>query len=401
MQRYLPRLRARARIGQNLAPGRSSLDLAELRPGTQSQIDGFCSLLHLNNTLDYSSLLLHDMRSLIPLHLVQAILALADPTTTADDSPGFSCPAFAGHAGQTPFEFRLGLVHPRCLPGEESVALIESETMPVSAGSFESFEEWKARQQVDMSASAAREAQTRADDNDTDVQTEPLNLTESPDIAKTAAPPPPLPPPGEKKGHRYNYASPDCSSRVLTSSPATQHASSLLHKSKDRYMLTPCKADQHYVVVELCDEIRIQAIEIAVWEFFSGVVRNIKLSVGGEETEDWKVVGDWIGKNVRGVQVSLSSLHTLTLLPDREARDGLTRHDQLLHPARANTPDIYTPRANKFPPLHTPGLPELLRNGVLLPRKPAEGLRPEPDGGIQGRTSAECRSEVGGRRRAQ
>lgn len=72
-------------------------------------------------------------------------------------------------------------------------------------------------------------------------------------------------------------------------------------------MLTPCRANEHYVVVELCDEIRISAIEVAVWEFFSGVVRSVRLSVGGEETEDWKPVGEWIGKNVRGVQVSIAS----------------------------------------------------------------------------------------------
>jgi hypothetical protein len=117
--------------------------------------------------------------------------------------------------------------------------------------------------------------------------------------------------------NKYNYASPDCSARIHSSSRLTQHASSILHKSRDRYMLTPCKADEHWVVVELCDEIRIEAIEIAVWEFFSGVVREVKVSVGGAEEDDdrdgeepsgissiWEDVGTFIGKNVRGVQVS-------------------------------------------------------------------------------------------------
>lgn len=126
---------------------------------------------------------------------------------------------------------------------------------------------------------------------------------------------------------KYNYASPDCSARIHSSSPSTQHASSLLHKSRDRYMLTPCKADQHWVVVELCDEIRVEAIEIAVWEFFSGVVRDVRISVGGADEEEegddddddttgspkdrtnkWEEVGSFVGKNVRGVQVSLPCL---------------------------------------------------------------------------------------------
>lgn len=127
-------------------------------------------------------------------------------------------------------------------------------------------------------------------------------------------PPNPPPPPRHTIGtppRKYNYASPDCSARIHSSSPLTQHAPSLLHKSRDRYMLTPCRANEHWVVVELCDEIRIEAIEIAVWEFFSGVVRQVQVSVGdgdgdgGDRDGDgggWKQVGSFIGKNIRGPQ---------------------------------------------------------------------------------------------------
>ncbi|WVQ74004.1 hypothetical protein IAR50_003585 [Cryptococcus sp. DSM 104548] len=117
--------------------------------------------------------------------------------------------------------------------------------------------------------------------------------------------------------NKYNYASPDCSARIHSASPQTLHPSSLLHKSRDRYMLTPCRAHEHWVVVELCDEIRIEAVEIAVWEFFSGVVREVRVSVGGEDEEEdeddpdddvqgrgqrWKEVGSFVGRNVRGPQ---------------------------------------------------------------------------------------------------
>lgn len=125
--------------------------------------------------------------------------------------------------------------------------------------------------------------------------------------------------------NKYNYASPDCSARVLAFSSLTQHASSLLHKSRDRYMLTPCKAHDHWVVVELCDEIRIQAIELSVWEFFSGIVRDIKVSVGTELEDDldWVTVDTFVGKNIRGAQVggsrdladSARLLHSISLPP--------------------------------------------------------------------------------------
>jgi hypothetical protein len=70
-------------------------------------------------------------------------------------------------------------------------------------------------------------------------------------------------------------------------------------------MLTPCKADQHWVVVELCDEIRIESFEISIWEFFSGIVRDVVLSVADDvDTPSWDKVGSFVGRNVRGVQAS-------------------------------------------------------------------------------------------------
>ena len=99
----------------------------------------------------------------------------------------------------------------------------------------------------------------------------------------------------------YNFASPDCSARIHSSSPQTQHASSLLHKSRDRYMLTPCKADQHWVTIELCDEIRVEAVEISMWEFFSGIVREVQLS-GGNDEDEYTFVGNFTTKNARGSQ---------------------------------------------------------------------------------------------------
>ncbi|TXT08980.1 hypothetical protein VHUM_02454 [Vanrija humicola] len=202
---------------------------------------------------------------------------------------------------------------------------------------FESFEEWKRRKEAeeeddddeycepedDAQSEGADEGASLPRSRDTTNDSEALAKTDaappsipveinSSTLGSTAAPGPNTPPAGGTDSkplplpHRYNYASPDCSARVLSSSPQTQHASSILHKSRDRYMLTPCRAQQHYVVVELCDEIRIEAMELAVWEFFSGVVREIRLSVGDEEAGDgpgaWTEVATFVGKNVRGVQ---------------------------------------------------------------------------------------------------
>ena len=205
---------------------------------------------------------------------------------------------------------------------EESSVDVESSTSVT--GSQSSTGDLSATSSPQQSAGANDTAQLENNENSNSARTSD---------SKSASSNPSLKPPSDAvespKPHsfsKYNYASPDCSARIHSFSPSTQHASSLLHKSRDRYMLTPCKADQHWVVVELCDEIRVEAIEIAVWEFFSGVVRDVRVSVGGaDEDEDddsddddndkevsgsskdrtnkWVEVGSFVGKNVRGVQV--------------------------------------------------------------------------------------------------
>lgn len=126
-------------------------------------------------------------------------------------------------------------------------------------------------------------------------------------------------------------------------------------------MLTPCKTDEHWVVIELCDEIRIEAIELAVWEFFSGVVREVKVSVGEEDEVDsgeWVEVGAFVGKNVRGAQVR-------------------TRK------SRSSPVDLRVTSADFISPFRPLGIPFLLRNRVLLSCVARQGLRNEPNGGIQ------------------
>ena len=90
----------------------------------------------------------------------------------------------------------------------------------------------------------------------------------------------------------------------------TRSPGALLHKSRDRYMLTPCSSKSHYVVIELCDEIRIDTLEVGNFEFFSSRVREVRVRAGesegegGDDEEDWKDLGTFKMENVRGMQVS-------------------------------------------------------------------------------------------------
>lgn len=107
---------------------------------------------------------------------------------------------------------------------------------------------------------------------------------------------------------RFNYASLDCSARVHTAHREAKSPSSILSSKKDKYMLSPCnpkhEGDKHFVVVELCEDIMIDTVQLANFEFFSGVFKEFTVSVAKTYTT-WTVAGTYKAKNIRGVQVRL------------------------------------------------------------------------------------------------
>jgi hypothetical protein len=110
---------------------------------------------------------------------------------------------------------------------------------------------------------------------------------------------------------RFNYASLDCSARVHKAHKGAKHPSNILSSKKDRYMLSPCKTngEKQFVIIELCEDIRIDTVQLANFEFFSGVFKDFTVSVAetswkDDSDEGWTVAGTYKAKNVRGVQVS-------------------------------------------------------------------------------------------------
>lgn len=102
---------------------------------------------------------------------------------------------------------------------------------------------------------------------------------------------------------RFNYASLDCSARVHDTHKSAKSASSILSSKKDRYMLSPCAEKKQFVVVELCDDIRIDTVQLANYEFFSGVFKEISVSVSKTYTSPLVPAGTFRANNTRGVQV--------------------------------------------------------------------------------------------------
>ncbi|KAG6875838.1 hypothetical protein C0992_002122 [Termitomyces sp. T32_za158] len=114
---------------------------------------------------------------------------------------------------------------------------------------------------------------------------------------------------------RFNYASSECSARVHLAHRGAKSPSSILSSKRDRYMLSPCNAGKQFVVVELCEDIRIDTVQLANFEFFSGIFKDFKLSVAKTDVTAegaFTDAGVFRAKNVRGVQ----SFHPPTSLRD-------------------------------------------------------------------------------------
>lgn len=109
---------------------------------------------------------------------------------------------------------------------------------------------------------------------------------------------------------RSNYALFECAAMVHRASKGTKAASSILVEKKDRYMLTPCSVEPKFVELELCDEIRIDTIVLANFEFFSSMFKTFTIRVSQNypgRPDEWHDLGTFRARNMRGVQVSCLS----------------------------------------------------------------------------------------------
>lgn len=180
-----------------------------------------------------------------------------------------------------------------------------------------SFEEWKSKQYNTGLQSVPAKSKVDASDNDSPSRTNVHNADVSsidaqllPDLSYTASDDA-LPPHFRVPiTDRFNYANLDCSARVHMTHKSAKSASSILSSKKDKYLLSPCGDDVQFVVVELCEDIRIDTVQLANFEFFSGVFKDFSVSVAKTYTgtdEGWTPAGTYRAKNIRGVQVRFFS----------------------------------------------------------------------------------------------
>ena len=235
---------------------------------------------------------------------------------------------------------------PTPIPSGHTSSDTESESdSPLDNAKFLSFEEWKKQNLAKIGQSPENVGQRRASTGDGRKRTPPINnvldsLGEDNEIdidfgfgpgkhedppsrwssqvtedAKSGSLLPDESVASESKGERkdagttskerFNYASFDCAATVLKTNSQCKSSSSVLVENKDSYMLNECAAENKFIIVELCDDILIDTIVLANFEFFSSMFRTFRVSISDRypvKMDRWKELGIFEARNSREIQ---------------------------------------------------------------------------------------------------
>ncbi|KAI9374915.1 hypothetical protein BJX61DRAFT_532000 [Aspergillus egyptiacus] len=104
---------------------------------------------------------------------------------------------------------------------------------------------------------------------------------------------------------RFNYASFDCAATVLKTNPEAKGSSAVLIENKDSYMLNECRAQNKFLILELCDDILVDTVVLANYEFFSSIFHTFRVSVADRypaKPDQWKELGIYEARNTREIQ---------------------------------------------------------------------------------------------------
>ena len=113
---------------------------------------------------------------------------------------------------------------------------------------------------------------------------------------------------GKTCKERSNYASFDCAATILKTNKEITGSTSILVENKDSYLLNKCSAQNKFFIVELCDDILIDTVVLANFEFFSSSFRTFRVSVSDRypvKSDKWRELGTYEARNSREVQAFL------------------------------------------------------------------------------------------------
>ncbi|XGW32566.1 hypothetical protein V3C99_017261 [Haemonchus contortus] len=125
----------------------------------------------------------------------------------------------------------------------------------------------------------------------------PTSETGTPSVRATQLPP--------GAAATRNYASKECGAKVLLSNPEAENTKAILNeKEKDEYMRNPCeKAENKFVILELCETVQPRSIELANYELFSSGPRDIRLWAAERfPAGEWKLLTELTAVDSRQIQ---------------------------------------------------------------------------------------------------
>uniref|UniRef100_A0A182WHG0 SUN domain-containing protein n=1 Tax=Anopheles minimus TaxID=112268 RepID=A0A182WHG0_9DIPT len=193
---------------------------------------------------------------------------------------------------------------------------------------------------------------------------------------------------GAMKLRAKNYAAPECGAKIIASNPEAQSTSSVLTAPKDEYLLNPCTS-KIWFVVELCEPVQAERIELANFELFSSSPKEFTVSVSNRfPTRDWANVGHFTAKDERDVQSFQLHPH----LFGKFVRVEILSHYNQEHFCPVSLFRVYgTSEFEAFETDNTPLQPDdddeddemlALANGVESKELPQTGISGVTDGGV-------------------
>ena len=103
---------------------------------------------------------------------------------------------------------------------------------------------------------------------------------------------------------KKNFASTDCGAKVIAANVESDGSGNIITASKDEYMLNKC-TNKGWFVVELCESIKAHKIEMASFQLFSSVFKNIRISLGSVfpgNDKVWSLFGEFEAEELRELQ---------------------------------------------------------------------------------------------------
>ncbi|KAL5629392.1 hypothetical protein BROUX41_001999 [Berkeleyomyces rouxiae] len=113
---------------------------------------------------------------------------------------------------------------------------------------------------------------------------------------------------GKTCKERFSYASFDSGATVLKTTSGAKNAKAILRENKDSYMLLECATKNKFVIIELSDDILVDTVVIANFEFFSSMVRLFRVSASDRfpvKPDKWVDLGTFEARNSRDIQAFL------------------------------------------------------------------------------------------------